>query len=378
MTKKSSPKTVLQRQKVPKPSEKLVAEKLFSDIRSLVDSARNQVAKTVNFGLVMLNWHIGKRIRQDVLGPERAEYGKRIVATVSQQLAQQYGKGFSRESLFRMVQFADKYPDMEIVKMLSEQLTWSHFVELIAIEDELQRDFYSELCRVEGWSVRILRAKIDSMLYERTGLSKKPAELAKRELAALREEDRLTPDLVFHDPYFLGFLGLKDTYSEKDLESAILRELEHFLMELGTDFTFVARQKRLTIGKKDYYIDLLFYHRGLHCLVATELKLGQFHPSDKGQMEIYLRWLEKYDMRPGENPPLGLILCGGKDYEEIELLRLENSSIRVAEYLTELPPRKILEKKLHQMIAFSQKQIPVTHKRREIKQKNRISGRCKN
>lgn len=368
MVKKRSMGKGLQRQKVSEISENLVAEKLFSDIRELVDSARNQVAKTVNFGLIMLNWHIGKRIRQDILGPERAEYGKRIIATLSQQLTQQYGKGFSREALFRMVQFADKYLDIEVVKALSEQLTWSHFVELIAIEGDLQRDFYSELCRVERWSVRILRAKVDSMLYERTALSKKPAKLAKQELAALREEDKLTPDLVFRDPYFLGFLGLKDTYSEKDLELAILRELESFLMELGTDFTFVARQKRLTIGKIDYYIDLLFYHRGLHCLVAIDLKLGKFHPADKGQMEIYLRWLEKYDMRSGENPPLGLILCGSKDYEEIELLRLENSGIRVAEYLTELPPREILEKKLHQMIEFSQKQRVAGHKRKKTKQ----------
>lgn len=345
---------------------KNIVAKLLLDIRALIDSAKTNVAKTVNLGLILLNWHIGKRLREDVLGKERAEYGKRIVATVSQQLTCIYGSGFSREALFRMVQFVEEYPNIAVIKNLAQQLTWSHFVELIALDDEVKRNFYSEMCRIERWSVRTLRAKIDSMLYERIGLSKKPAKLAKQELTTLREEDRLTPDLIFQDPYFLNFLGLKDTYREKDLEFAILRELERFLMELGTDFTFVARQKRITVGKTDYYIDLLFYHRFLRCLVAIELKLGKFRPEYKGQMEIYLRWLEKYDRRSGENPPLGLILCGEKDYEEIELLQLENSGIRVAEYMTELPPRETLEKKLHQMIESSHQQLS-THKNKKTK-----------
>ena len=224
------------------------------------------------------------------------------------------------------------YPDQKIVHALSRQLSWTHFRQIIYIDDPLKRDFYAEMCRIERWSTRTLEKKIGGMLYERTALSKKPALLAKQGLAALREEDRLTPDLVFRDPYILDFLGLKDTYSEKDLEAAILRELEGFLVELGTDFTFVARQKRLTIGRNDYYLDLLFYHRGLRCLVAIELKLEKFQPADKGQMELYLRWLEKYDMRPGENPPIGVILCGGKDHEEVELLRLDESGIRVGPY----------------------------------------------
>ncbi len=370
MNKKIPSKKISRLQKFSTSSGDAVSEKLFHDIRDLIDSAKSQVAKVVNLGLTLLNWNIGKRIREDILGQDRAEYGKQIVATLSQQLTYAYGKGFSREALFRMVQFADQYPDIEILKTLSQQLTWSHFVELIAIEDNIKRDFYAEMCRLERWSIRTLRAKIDSMLYERIGLSKKPAALAKKELLELREEDRLTPDLIFQDPYFLFFLGLKDTYSEKDLESAILRELERFLIELGTDFTFVARQKRLTVGKTDYYLDLLFYHRGLRCLVAIELKLGKFHPEYKGQMEIYLRWLEKYDMRPGENPPIGLILCGSKDYEEIELLCLEDSSIRVAEYMTELPPREVLEKKLHQMIEFAQQSLLISKTKKVKKSSN--------
>ena len=276
---------------------------------------------------------------------------------LSRHLEKEYGRGFSRRNLFNMIRFAEVFPSVDIVQTLSAQLGWSHFLEILALKDPLQRDFYAELCRRERWSVRTLRAKIGSLLYERTGLSKKPAQLVKQELAALREEDRLTPDLVFRDPYLLDFLGLQDTYSEKDLEAAILRELERFLLELGTDFTFVARQKRLTIGRTDYSLDLLFYHRGLQCLVVIELKLDKFRPVDKGQMELYLRWLEKYDMRPGENPPLGVILCSSKDAEEVELLRLDESGIRVAEYLTELPPRQLLEKKLREAKLLAREQL---------------------
>lgn len=189
------------------------------------------------------------------------------------------------------------------------------------------------------------------MLYERTALSKKSEKFIQQELATLRDEDRMTPDLVFRDPYFLDFLGLSDTYSEHDLEAAILRELERFLLELGTDFTFVARQKRISIDREDYYLDLLFYHRGMRRLVAIELKLGKFQAQDKGQMELYLRWLDKYERREGEDSPLGLILCAEKTAEHVELLQLETSGIRVAKYLTELPPRHLLETKLHEAIS---------------------------
>ena len=181
--------------------------------------------------------------------------------------------------------------------------------------------------------------------------------MIQQELATLREEDRMTPDLVFRDPYFLDFLGLTDPYSERDLEAAILRELERFLLELGTDFSFVARQKRITIDNEDYYLDLLFYHRSMRRLVAIELKLGKFQAADKGQMELYLRWLDKYERREGEESPLGLILCAEKTAEHVELLRLETSGIRVAEYLTELPPRHLLEAKLHEAIRLAREQI---------------------
>ena len=234
---------------------------------------------------------------------------------------------------------------------------WSHFIEIIPLKNDLQRDFYAEMCRVEQWSVRRLREKIGGMLFERTALSKKPVSLARLELAALRTEDKLTPDLVFRDPYFLDFLGLKGAYSEKDLEAAILKELESFILELGVGFGFVARQKRITVDDEDYYLDLLFFHRKLRRLVAVELKLGKFRAADKGQMELYLRWLEKHEKEPGEGPPIGLILCADKSDEHVELLQLGKSGIRVAAYLTELPPRKLLQQKLHSALTLARKRL---------------------
>ena len=289
---------------------------------------------------------MGQRIHKDILEEKRADYGEKIVSTLSAQLVEEFGEGFARRNLFRMIRFVEVFPDEQIVSTLSTQLGWSHFVEIIPLKDELQREFYAEMCRVERWSVRTLRQKIGSMLFERTALSKKPAELARKELTALREEDKLTPDLVFRDPYFLDFLGLKDTYGEKDLEAAILREMEAFILELGVGFAFVERQKRITVGDDDFYLDLLFYHRILRRLVAIELKLDKFKPAYKGQMELYLRWLEKYEQQPGEGSPIGLILCASKSEEQIELLQLGKSGIRVAAYMTELPPRDLLRKKL--------------------------------
>ena len=198
--------------------------------------------------------------------------------------------------------------------------------------------------------MRTLQAKIASMLYERTALSKKPDELIRHELDALRATDEMTPDLVFKDPYILDFLGLRDHYYERDLEDAILREMEAFLLELGAGFAFLARQRRIQVDSDDFYLDLLFYNRRLRRLVALDLKLGDFTPGDKGQMELYLRWLDKYERQPGEDPPLGIILCAGKKREQIELLELDKAGIHVAEYLTELPPRDLLQQKLHAAI----------------------------
>jgi predicted nuclease of restriction endonuclease-like (RecB) superfamily len=335
---------------------------LPGDLRALIEAARERAAMAVNFELTTLYWRVGTRIRQEISGEQRAAYGERIVHALSGQLTLEYGKGFSQRNLFHMLRFAEIFPDPRIVQTLSAQLSWSHVVEIMYLPEPLQRDFYAEMCRLERWSVRTLRAKIQGMLYERTAISRKPAELARQELEALHDEDRLTPDLVFRDPYLLDFLGLADTYSERDLEAAILRELERFLLELGGDFAFVARQKRIIVDHEDYYLDLLFYHRRLRRLVAIDLKLGRFQAADKGQMELYLRWLEQYDRPSGEETPLGLILCAEKAAEHIELLQLEQSGIRVAEYLTELPPRELLASKLHEAIRVAREQLALRKK----------------
>ncbi len=335
----------------------LSADRLLGDIRTLVEAARAQTARAVNAALVGLYWRIGKRIREDVLHEQRASYGEEIVQTLSAQLTAEFGRGFGRRNLFQMVRFAEVFPDEQIVSTLSAQLSWSHFVQIIPLDDPLKRDFYAEMCRLERWSVRTLSHKIGHLLYERTALSKKPEKLIEQDLAALREEDRVTPDLVFRDPYVLDFLGLTGQFSEKDIEQAILRELEAFILELGTDFAFVARQKRITVDYEDYYLDLLFYHRRLQRLVAIDLKLGKFQAGDKGQMELYLRWLEKYDTQPGERPPLGLILCADKSDEHVQLLQLDESGIHVARYLTELPPQEVLEQKLHEAIQLARHRL---------------------
>jgi len=332
---------------------------LLGDLRQMIEKTRTSVATTVNAALTTLYWQIGKRINDEILKGNRAGYGEQIVSTLSRQLVADYGKGFNAKNLHRMIQFAEVFQDEQIVVTLLRQLSWSHFLSLIPLKGHLERDFYAEMCRVERWSVRTLRKKIDSMLYERTALSKKPDELIRHELNELRESDRITPDLVFRDPYVLDFLGLQDRYLEKDLEDAILRELESFLLELGAGFSFIARQKRIQVDNDDYYLDLLFFHRRLKRLVAIELKLGQFKPADKGQMELYLRWLDKYERQTGEEPPIGLILCAGKKHETVELLELERSGIRVAEYLTELPARDILEQELHKAIAQARERLVI-------------------
>jgi len=336
---------------------------LLGDLQSLIESARVRVAVGVNAEMVMLYWDIGERIQTEILNDERAEYGKQVIAGLADQLTLHYGRGFTRANLFHMIHFTEAFPDRNIVYTLCRQLSWSHFRSIIYIEDPLARDFYTELCRLERWSVRTLQAKIQGMLFERTALSKQPEELARKELALLSDEDRMTPDLVFRDHYLLDFLDLADTYSEKDLEDSIIREMEHFISELGTDFCFVARQMRITIDHEDFYIDLLFYHRRLRCLIVIDLKLGAFQAADMGQMELYLRWLDRYDRQPGEEPPLGLILCSERSTERIELLQLEDKGIRVAEYLTELPPREVLEQKLKAAVAIARERLAVGKER---------------
>ena len=326
-------------------------ENLVAELRQLISEARRQAAATVNVALTLLYWRVGDRIRRSILGSERAGYGERILATLSQELVGEFGRGFDVTNLTRMMKFAEAFPDEKIVASLSQQLSWSHFRELLPLERPLQREFYAEMSRVEGWSVRTLRGRIDSMLYERTALSRKPDELAKQELAALHSRGEVGPALVLKDPYVLDFLDLKDHYLERDFEDAILRELESFLLELGAGFSFVARQKRIQIDGEDFYIDLLFYNRKLKRLVVVELKQGAFRAEYKGQMELYLRWLAKYEREADEALPLGIILCAGASTRQVELLELDSAGIHVAEYLTVFPPREVLQRKLQEAIA---------------------------
>ena len=330
---------------------------LIVDVRKMIDAARQRVATTVNAELTLLYWQIGHRIQIEILHGERAGYGEEIIATLAQQLTLEYGRSFEEKNLRRMIQFAETFPDESIVAALRRQLGWSHFKFLIPLKDPLKRDFYAEMCRIERWSTRTLGKQIKSMLYERTAISRKPEELIRQEIDILRDEDYMTTDVVLKDPYILDFLGMQDRYLEKDLEDAILREIELFLLELGSGFTFIARQKRLQIDHRDYYIDLLFYNRKLKRLVAIDLKIGEFEAAYKGQMELYLRWLAKYEQEADEVPPLGIILCTGKTQEHIELLELDKSGIHVAEYMTALPSQAVLKNKLHQSIEIARQRF---------------------
>lgn len=312
----------------------------------------------MNSELTLMYWHIGERINRDVLDNQRAEYGKQIVVTVSRQLREEFGfSGFDEKNIRRMMQFAQLFPDFKIVSQTATQLTWSHIIEILPLKDDLQRKFYLTMASAERWSVRTLRDRIDSMLYERTAISSKPDELIHQELANLRDNDVMTPELVFKSPYFLSFTGLTGMYSEKSLEDNLVVHLEQFLLELGNGFTFVERQKRMIIDGEDFYLDLLFYHRRLHRLIAIDLKLGKFKAQYKGQMELYLRWLEAHEMEQGEEAPLGLLLCTEGSSEQIELLQLDKAGIRVAQYLTELPSRELLQAQIQKSLAEAKQRL---------------------
>ncbi len=330
---------------------------VYDDINDLIKRKKCEVKSTVNDAMISLYWGIGKKLTEEITGVNKPEYGQKVVIEISNRLSVDYGTGFNRSAISRMINFYQEFPDYEKVATLSQQLTWSHFIEILPIKDELKRNFYAAMCKNENWSVRTLRERKKSMLYERTAISKKPDETIKNEIAELNEEKKMSVDMFYRDPYMLDFLGLKDTYSEKDLENAILAQLEKFILEMGSDFAFLARQKHFVLDGKDYFMDLLFFHRTLRRLVLIELKLGEFEPQDKGQVELYLRWLEKYERAEGEEKPIALILCAEKSQETIELMELDNGSIHVAQYLTKMPPKEVLEKKLLQAIANAKEQL---------------------
>jgi predicted nuclease of restriction endonuclease-like (RecB) superfamily len=312
---------------------------LFTDLAQIIEQGKSQLTKQVNSTISLIYWQVGYKINEHILKNKRAEYAKEIVSTLSTQLKNQYGKSFEEKNLRRMMQFASIFDDFQIVVTLSRQLSWSHFIELIPIKKYEARLYYSQKIGEEGWSIRQTRYQIERKAFER------------QEIASLQIADEFSEiKNTFKDPYFLDFLGLKDGYLENDIESAILKELEIFILELGKGFTFVERQKRMILDGKDFYLDLLFYNRKLKRLIAIELKLGEFKPAHKGQMELYLKWLDRYEKQEGENKPIGLILCAEKSQEQVELLEMHKDGIMVAEYWAELPPKKELEAKLHSLM----------------------------
>lgn len=333
-------------------SNTLDSSRLFNEISNLIEQSQKQLVSQANSTLTMLFWRIGNHIHFDILQNKRADYGKQIVVTVSRQLEVQYGRNFEEKNLRRMIQFAEQFLDFEKVVTLSRHLSWSHFLCLLPIKSIVAKMFYAEKASVEMWGVRELRKSIAGKVFERTSIASTQMHF-----------DQIPDYNVFKDPYFLDFLGLKNGFLEKDLEAAILQELENFILELGRGFAFVARQKRMIIDGDDFYLDLLFYHRTLKRLVAIELKLGKFQAKHKGQMELYLKWLDRYEKQEGEYPPIGLILCAESSREQVELLEMHKDGIMVAEYWTELPSKKELGKHLHQALIDAKERL---EKRRMI------------
>ena len=327
---------------------------LYSDVRNMIAEARKRAYVAINTEAIMVNWRVGTRIRTDILKNQRAEYGKQIIAKLAFRLTEEFGRGWGVQTLQHCVRSAYTFSEEQISYAVRTQLSWTHLRSLMSVESDLARTFYLEMAAIEHWSTRELSDKIQSALYERTAISRKPEELIKAELKKVQSTGDLTPDLIFKSSYILDFLGLKDTYAEEDLEDAILDEIQNFIKELGSDFAFMNRQMRFTVDGIDYKIDLLFYHRTLRRLIAVDLKLGKFLPEYEGQMRLYLRWLNRNDRKAGEESPIGLILCSEGNTEHIEYLMLEDSDIRVAQYYTSLPDVELLKMKLQRAVKIAQ------------------------
>ena len=326
--------------------DKRVSLDIVQEISALIEESEQHVIRTANSALTLLFWQVGKRVNDEILKNDRAQYGKQIIATVSAQLELKYGRNFAEKNLRRMIQFSIEFSDFEIVVPLARQLTWSHFLLLIPLKSIESKIYYAQKAIENNWGKRELRNQIERKAFERN-------EIANMQFSESQ------PSLLntFKDPYLLDFLHLKNTYLENDLEKAILRELESFVLELGNGFAFMERQKRMIIDEDDFYLDLLFYNRTLKRLVAIELKLGKFEPSHKGQTELYLQWLNKYEKQEGENEPIGLILCAESNKEQVELLEMHKDGIMVAEYWTVMPPKIELEAKLHQLLIEAKERI---------------------
>ena len=312
---------------------------LFNEISSLIEQSRRVLYTQANGITVLLFWRIGRCVNNVILQNKRADYGGKIVVSLSRQLAEKYGRSFEEKNLRRMLQFADQFSDENFVVSLSRQLSWGHFLALIPLKSIDSKMFYAKEAMNGCLGVRELRKLISRKAFERK-------EIADTQIGVTSP----IPPGTFRDPYLFDILGLKDEYLEADLESAILRELEKFILEFGKGFAFIERQKRMIIDGDDYHLDLLFYNRFLKRLVAVELKQGKFKAEYNGQMKLYLGWLNQYARQEGENAPIGLILCAESSREQIELLKLDQDGILVAEYWTALPPRKEFAAKIHSIL----------------------------
>lgn len=324
----------------------LIEIDLINELSQLVEQSQQQVIVQNNAALTLLFWQIGYRVNETILQNKRAEYGKQIVPTLSAQLETKYGRSFTEKNLRRMLRFAEQFSDKELVIKLAYKLSWSHFIEILPIKDSEAMLFYANQVSDQLMSVRDLRKQIATKTFERATIANIQTSPSEHDLK-----------YNFKDPYLLDFLNLGNAYLEKDLEQAILYELEKFILELGKGFAFVERQKRMIIDGEDFNLDLLFYHRKLKRLVAIELKLGKFQAKHKGQMELYLRWLDKYEKQEGEKTPIGLILCAESSREQIELLEMHKDGIIVAEYWTDLPPKKQFEEKIHSLLTEAKEKI---------------------
>jgi predicted nuclease of restriction endonuclease-like (RecB) superfamily len=325
---------------------------LLIGISSLINEAKSKVAIYVNVETTVLYWSIGDFITTELKQKQLIEYGKQILATVSQELTELHGKGYSYSALTRMIKIAETFPK-EKIATLSQHLSWSHFIEFTSLKDETKREFYVQMSIAQNWGVRDLRKQVKDMLFERTAISEHPEYVIKKSLNDLSTKNQLHPDLVFKNTYILDFMNLPQDFSERELESELILQIEKFIMELGVGFAFLERQKRIPIDSTDYYLDLLFFHRKLNRLIAIDLKLGKFEPKYKSQMELYLRWLQKYEMEKGEEKPIGLLLCSEGNTEHIELLLLDEKDIKVAQFVTELPSKEWFASKLHRAIEIA-------------------------
>jgi len=319
---------------------------LFEKVSAIIENRKYRAASYANSEVTIMFWEVGKYIGSVLLGGERAAYGKQIVTTLSQQLIAKYGNSFEYTKITRMIKFAELFPDIEILATLSQELTWSHIIELLPLKSDEARIYYAQDVLNRRYGVRELRRQISRKAFER------------REIAnsALTEQSSV-PFNAFKDPYLLDILDLKDSFLEADLEKAILADVQKFILEFGRGFTFVESQKRMTIGGDDVILDLLFYNRILKRLVAVELKLGNFKAAYKGQMELYLAWLDEYERQEGEEAPIGIILCASANRKKVEMLKMDRAGIAVAEYWTELPPKAVFEQKIKEIMEEAQERL---------------------